>query len=132
MALEAPPDPRKGLSPLGSCARSQISPCAAGLRVIGAMHLEAHVTDLPPSPDLSHLRKQAIRLLRDALAGKTTALQRFVEALPVVHGADLAASGGHALKLHDAQSAVARGMASSPGPSSNDTSSGNGSTGPNE
>jgi ankyrin repeat protein len=72
------------------------------------MHLEAHVTDLPPSPDLSHLRKQAKRLLRDALAGKTTALRRFVEALPAVHGADLAASGGHAPKLHDAQSVVAR------------------------
>jgi hypothetical protein len=91
------------------------------------------VTDLPPSPDLSHLRKQAKRLLRDALAGKTTALQRFVEALPAVHGADLAASGARALRLHDAQSVVAReSMASSPGPSSNDTSSGNGSTGRNE
>jgi hypothetical protein len=89
-------------------AHSQISPCAAGLRVVGVMHEEAYVTDLPASPDLSHLRKQAKRLLRDALAGKTPALQRFVEALPAVHGANAAALAGRALQLHDGRSVIAR------------------------
>ena len=66
------------------------------------------MTDLPASPNLSHLRKQAKHLLRDALAGETPALQRFIQSLPAVRGTDLAALAGRALKLHDAQSVIAR------------------------
>jgi ankyrin repeat protein len=72
------------------------------------MHKEAHVTDLPGSPDLSHLRKQAKHLLRDALAGKTPAIQRFADALPAIHGTTAATLAGGGLKLHDAQSVLAR------------------------
>jgi ankyrin repeat protein len=63
---------------------------------------------LPASPDLSHLRKQAKNLLRDAQAGQTPALQRFLEHLPAVRGLDFAALSQRALKLADAQSVIAR------------------------
>jgi ankyrin repeat protein len=78
------------------------------LRVIGATHKEAHVANLPASPDLSHLRKQAKRLLRQARAGNAPALQRFIEALSAVRGTSLAALADRALRLHDAQSVIAR------------------------
>jgi ankyrin repeat protein len=63
---------------------------------------------LPASPDLSHLRKQAKSLLRDAQAGQTPALQRFLEQLPTVRALDLATISKHVLKLADAQSVIAR------------------------
>ena len=66
------------------------------------------MTDLPASPNLSHLRKQTKRLLRDAVAGTSPALERFIQSLPAVRGVELAALGGHRLKLHDAQSVIAR------------------------
>lgn len=63
---------------------------------------------LPASPDLSHLKKQAKCLLRDAQAGVTDALRRFVETLPTVRGIEPAALAQRELRLHDAQSVVAR------------------------
>ncbi|MCE4222746.1 hypothetical protein HCU64_03195 [Methylobacterium sp. C25] len=63
---------------------------------------------LPASPDLAHLKKQAKVLLRDALAGDPLALRRFVETLPAARGLAAAALADYALKLHDAQSVVAR------------------------
>ncbi|GLS44657.1 ankyrin repeat domain-containing protein [Methylobacterium brachythecii] len=63
---------------------------------------------LPASPDLSHLKKQAKALLRDALAGESTAVQRFIETLPALQNRQIAALAEDALKLHDAQSVVAR------------------------
>lgn len=63
---------------------------------------------LPASPDLSHLKKQAKNLLRDARAGEVAALQRFIEALPAARGATVAALATRDLALHDAQSVVAR------------------------
>lgn len=66
------------------------------------------MTQLPASPDLSHLRKQAKHLLRDALAGESAALNRFVASLPVARVIGLPALAHDELKLHDAQSVVAR------------------------
>lgn len=66
------------------------------------------MTHLPASPDLSHLKKQAKQLLRDARAGEADALHRFVETLPAVRSLGLSALAEHELKLHDAQSVVAR------------------------
>lgn len=63
---------------------------------------------LPASPDLSHLKKQAKSLLRDARAGEVAALQRFIEALPAARGTSVAALATRELALHDAQSVVAR------------------------
>jgi ankyrin repeat protein len=63
---------------------------------------------LPASPDLSHLKKQAKALLRAARAGENPALQRFAEALPAARGLDAAALAQHELRLHDAQSVIAR------------------------
>ncbi|HEV7706315.1 MAG TPA: ankyrin repeat domain-containing protein [Gemmatimonadaceae bacterium] len=63
---------------------------------------------LPASPDLDHLRKQAKSLLKDARAGDTAALQRFIDTLPATRGADFATLATRELKLHDAQSVIAR------------------------
>lgn len=63
---------------------------------------------LPASPDLSHLKKQAKSLLSAARARDTAALQRFIDSLPAARGADLAALATRELKLHDAQSVIAR------------------------
>jgi hypothetical protein len=66
------------------------------------------MSHLPPSPDLDHLRKQAKRLLRAARAGSSEALQRFATTLPAARDLSLAALAQHPLRLHDAQSVVAR------------------------
>ena len=59
-------------------------------------------------PTIAHLKKQAKRLLRDAQAGQPDALRRFVEILPAIKAIGLATLARRALKLHDAQSVVAR------------------------
>lgn len=66
------------------------------------------MTQLPASPDLSHLKKQAKHLLRDAIAAEPAALTRFAETLPVVRTIGIEALAQHELKLHDAQSVIAR------------------------
>ena len=66
------------------------------------------MSHLPPSPDLDHLRKQAKRLLRAARAGSSEALQRFATTLPAARDISLAALMQRPLRLHDAQSVVAR------------------------
>lgn len=66
------------------------------------------MSHLPSSPDLDHLRKQAKRLLRAARAGTSEALQRFATTLPAARDLSLAALAHHPLRLHDAQSVVAR------------------------
>ena len=63
---------------------------------------------LPPSPDLAHLKKQAKSLLKRARAGDPAALQRFIDSLPAARGATLATLASRELKLHDAHSVVAR------------------------
>jgi ankyrin repeat protein len=63
---------------------------------------------LPPSPDLSHLKKQAKSLLKSARAGDLAALQRFIDTLPAARNTDLATLASRELKLHDAHSVVAR------------------------
>ena len=62
---------------------------------------------LPDRPSLEHLKKDAKRLLRDAQIGDTEALRRFAT-LPDYAGLSAAALQMHDLKLHDAQSVVAR------------------------
>lgn len=61
--------------------------------------------NLPASPDLDHLKKQAKHLLRDAHAGEGEALARVISALPAAKTIDLST---YELKLHDAQSVIAR------------------------
>lgn len=62
---------------------------------------------LPASPDLSHLKRQAKQLLRDARAGEAHALERLAT-LPVMRTMPPSALATHQLKLHDAQSVIAR------------------------
>ena len=63
---------------------------------------------LPASPDLAHLTKQAKSLLHDARDGVHAALRRFVDALPTARGATLATLASRDLKLHDPYSDIAR------------------------
>lgn len=63
---------------------------------------------LPPSPSLSHLKKQAKSLLKSARAGDPAALQRFIDALPAARNTDLATLASRELRLHDAHSVLAR------------------------
>jgi len=64
-------------------------------------------SQLPDRPSLEHLKKDAKRLLRDAQIGDTEALRRFA-GLPAYAGLSAAALQMHDLKLHDAQSVIAR------------------------
>lgn len=63
---------------------------------------------IPPRPDLGQLKKQAKELLAFYRQGDPAALQRFRESLPAVRGKDDKGLVAHALRLHDAQSCVAR------------------------
>ena len=66
------------------------------------------MTDLPASPDLDHLRKQAKRLLRAARHREADALARFGNTLPAARRLSPAMLAAHPFRLHDAQSVVAR------------------------
>ncbi len=63
---------------------------------------------LPERPNLDHLRKQAKELLRQYEAGDPGAFARFRASLPLAEGKDDAAMAALGLKLHDAQSCIAR------------------------
>jgi len=66
------------------------------------------MSQLPASPDLDHLRKQAKRLLRAARAGTIEALERFARNLPAARDLPIATLAQRPLRLHDAQSVIAR------------------------
>ncbi len=63
---------------------------------------------LPPRPDVGHLKKQAKALLAACRQAEPEALQRFRAALPAARGRDDAALMALGLRLHDAQSCLAR------------------------
>jgi hypothetical protein len=66
------------------------------------------VSRLPERPNFEHLKKQAKDLLRLYEAGDPVAFARFRRALPEAKGKDDAAIAALPLKLHDAQSCIAR------------------------
>ncbi|HUA01827.1 MAG TPA: hypothetical protein VMB02_15940 [Candidatus Aquilonibacter sp.] len=63
---------------------------------------------LPASPNLSHLKKQAKELLWSFRQGDAEALKRVVDSLPSAQGLDPAKVGDRPFQLHDAQSCIAR------------------------
>src|ERR1700744_5788018 len=63
---------------------------------------------LPERPHIDHLKKQAKQLLRLYEAGDPTAFARFRNSLPAAEGKTDAAIAALGLKLHDAQSCIAR------------------------
>jgi ankyrin repeat protein len=63
---------------------------------------------LPENPNLEHLKKQAKDLLRLYRASDPAAFDRFRRFLPAAAGKDDAALATLGLRLHDAQSAIAR------------------------
>ncbi|MBN8751937.1 MULTISPECIES: ankyrin repeat domain-containing protein [Variovorax] len=63
---------------------------------------------IPARPDLGHLKKQAKELLAFYRANDPTATIRFRDALPAAAGKSDAAIASLGLRLHDAQSCIAR------------------------
>ncbi|HEX4003768.1 MAG TPA: ankyrin repeat domain-containing protein [Candidatus Acidoferrales bacterium] len=63
---------------------------------------------LPASPNLSHLKKQAKELLRSFRQGNAEAMKRVIDSLPSAQGLDPAKVASRPFQLHDAQSCVAR------------------------
>jgi ankyrin repeat protein len=78
------------------------------LRVVGAKCTEVSMKLLPDRPDLVHLKKQAKDLLALYRRGEPEAFSRFREALPAASRKDDATIANLGLRLHDAQSCVAR------------------------
>jgi len=66
------------------------------------------VKRIPPRPDLGHLKKQAKDLLARYRSGEPEALARFRIALPAAAGQADEAIAALGLRLHDAQSCLAR------------------------
>lgn len=63
---------------------------------------------LPNRPDIDHLKRQAKDLLADFRRGAPEVITRFRDALPAAAGRDLDTIRRLALRLHDAQSCIAR------------------------
>lgn len=63
---------------------------------------------LPRRPDIDHLKRQAKDLLADFRRATPEAIARFRNALLLAAGRDPAAISGLKLRLHDAQSCIAR------------------------
>jgi ankyrin repeat protein len=70
--------------------------------------MEVVMTSLPQRPDLDQLRKLAKELLAAYRAGERTAFERLRASLPAAQGRDDAAIAALGLRLHDAQSCLAR------------------------
>src|SRR5689334_19391833 len=70
--------------------------------------MEVYVARLPEHPNFEHLKKQAKDLLRLVQNGDATAYARLRQFLPAAKRLDDAAIAALDLKLHDAQSAIAR------------------------
>lgn len=77
------------------------------LRAIGASRMEV-LKQLPDSPDLDHLKKQAKDLLAAFKSGDPIAFARFRASLPAASAKDDQAIKNLALRLHDARSCLAR------------------------
>ena len=70
--------------------------------------MEVVVKDLPHRPDIGHLKKQAKELLALCRGNDPAATARFREALPAAAGKSDATIAALGLRLHDAQSCIAR------------------------
>jgi hypothetical protein len=70
--------------------------------------MEVPVKTLPERSNIDHLRKQAKELLRDYRRHDAVALERFRNSLPSARGKNDTALIALELKLHDAQSCIAR------------------------
>jgi ankyrin repeat protein len=70
--------------------------------------MEVSVARLPEHPNFEHLKKQAKDLVRSYHAGEAGAFERFRASLPATAGKPDAEIATMDLKLHDAQSCVAR------------------------
>ncbi|WP_292367521.1 ankyrin repeat domain-containing protein [Mesorhizobium sp.] len=78
------------------------------MRTFGDERTEVSMNRLPNRPNLDLLKKQAKELLAAYRRGDPVALARFREALPTAMGKDDRAIEALALRLHDAQSCLAR------------------------
>src|SRR6266496_4714822 len=70
--------------------------------------MEVLVSHLPQHPDIEHLKKQAKDLLRQVQAGDRKAFARMRASLPSAAGKEDLEIAAMNLRLHDAQSCLAR------------------------
>jgi ankyrin repeat protein len=78
------------------------------LRVIGEFMHGGSMKQLPPSPNISHLKKQAKELLRAYKRNEPEALSAFAGFLPSARRLSAEKIARRDLRLHDAQSCIAR------------------------
>jgi hypothetical protein len=78
------------------------------LRTFGKSRMEVSMPQLPENPNFEHLKKQAKDLLRLYQANNLEAFGRLRKLLPAAAGKDDDAIAALELKLHDAQSCIAR------------------------
>ncbi|HEX5738830.1 MAG TPA: hypothetical protein VFY22_09990, partial [Hydrogenophaga sp.] len=106
-AFKPQPGPREGFNPLAFIDHRQpfVQPT---LRVFGASCTEVSMNRIPSRPDIGHLKKQAKALLALYQRNDPTAILRFRQSLPSCFGKDDSAMAAQGLRLHDAQSCVAR------------------------
>jgi ankyrin repeat protein len=79
-----------------------------GLRTFGITRMEVVMKNLPPRPHLGHLRNQAKTLLKACRDRDDAALARIRTSLPAASKLDHEAIIAMNLRLHDAQSCIAR------------------------
>lgn len=101
------PDPREGQSPLASLA-DNITFVQPNLRVVGVDARRFVMPRLPDRPNIEQLKTQAKDLLAAYRNGDGDALARFRNALHAAAGRDDTAISALGLRLHDAQSCIAR------------------------
>src|SRR3954471_20128432 len=78
------------------------------LRTFGKSSMEVSMPQLPENPNFDHLKKQAKDLLRLYQHNSPEAFERLRKSLPAAAGKDDDAIAALGLKLHDAQSCIAR------------------------
>src|SRR3954463_2392834 len=111
------PGPREGLNPLAAFERHPHSFVQPVLRAFGeVMHGGVLMNPLPDRLNLDHLKKQAKQLIRLYRSRDAAAMARFRSALPATAGLSDEEISSQQLRLHDAQSCIARehGFASWP------------------
>jgi uncharacterized protein (TIGR03067 family) len=119
LARRAPPDPREGFNPSSSFRKSTLD-CTFFVPPVadpGESHGEPIVDhNLPPRPNLDHLRGQAKALLNALARGEPEAVATIRQHLPSAQGMSPEQVLKFNFRLADAQSAIARatGFASWP------------------
>jgi hypothetical protein len=109
LAVQAASGPAGRVEPTCDFRYPQAKPlCSRNCGPSAVKCMEVSVPQLPDRPNLEHLKKQAKDLLREFQSGNPQAVERFRTSLPAVKTKADAALTASTIRLHDAQSCVAR------------------------